>query len=179
MRSALLVRCVAATCVVSAAFVGSAAPARAVTPPLAAAPHNLHVAYTRMVVEGNTIVARIRIFRDDLQRSLKRAVNDSAASKSAVAAYVAQHITLASDGARLSSQVLDGGADMDGDQPIWWVLVQWTAPRPVKVLSLKVHLLFETFTDQQNIVIVAKQPGDERHGLYFQSGDRSEQILKF
>jgi len=162
-----------------AVMLAAAAPAGAVTPPRAEAPHNLHVAHTRMVVEGNAIVARIRMFRDDLQRSLKRAVNDSAASKAAVAAYIEKNITLVSDGAKLSSDVLDAGADMDGDQPIWWVLVQWKAPKPVKVLSLKVHVLFDTFTDQQNIVIVAKQPGDERHGLYFQAGDRTEQVLKF
>jgi len=132
-----------------------------------------------MVVEGSAVVARIRMFRDDLQRSLKRAVNDSAASRTAVAAYLAQNIAVVSDGTKLSSELLDAGADMDGDQPIWWVLVQWKAPKPVTALSLKVHLMFDTFTDQQNIVLVAKQPGDERHGLYFQAGDRSEQVLKF
>jgi hypothetical protein len=174
-----LARVAARAICAAAVLLGGASPARAVTPPHANAPHNLHVAHARMVVEGNAIVARIRMFRDDLQRSLKRAVNDSAASKAAVAAYVAQNITLVSDGAKLSSEILDGGADMDGDQPIWWVLVQWKAPKPVQVLSLKVHLMFDTFTDQQNIVIVAKQPGDERHGLYFQAGDRSEQVLKF
>lgn len=171
-------RAVARTACAGAVWL-AAAPAHAVTPPRAEAPHNLHVAHTRMVVEGNAVVARIRMFRDDLQRSLKRAVNDSAASKAAVAAYLAQNITLMSDGTKLSSELLDGGADMDGDQPIWWVLVQWKAPKPVRVLSLKFHLMFDTFTDQQNIVLVAHQPGDERHGLYFQSGDRSEQVLKF
>ena len=174
-----LARVVARAACAGAALLGGAAPADAMTPPRVEAPHNLHVAHARMVVEGSAIVARIRMFRDDLQRSLKRAVNDSAASKAAVAAYIAQNITLVSDGAKLSSEILDGGADMDGDQPIWWVLVQWKAPKPVKVLSLKVHLMFDTFTDQQNIVLVAHQPGDERHGLYFQSGDRSEQVLKF
>jgi len=164
---------------VGAVVLGVAHVAHATPPSRAAAPHNLHVAHARVVIEGNVIVARIRMFRDDLQRSLKRAVNDSAASKSAVAAYVAQNVSLVSDGAKLSGEILDGGADMDGDQPIWWVLVQWKAPRPVKVLALKVHLMFETFNDQQNIVLVAKQPGDERRGLYFQAGDRSEQVLKF
>jgi hypothetical protein len=39
--------------------------------------------------------------------------------------------------------------------------------------------MFETFNDQQNTVLVAKQPGDERRGLYFQAGDRAEQMLTF
>lgn len=132
-----------------------------------------------MIVEGATVVARVRLFRDDLQKALKRPIADDAASKAAVAAYVAQNITLVANGARLSGELLDSGGDMDGEQPIWWVLIQWKSATPVKVLALKVHLLFETFNDQQNIVIVAKQPGDERHGLYFQAGDKTEQVLKF
>jgi hypothetical protein len=146
---------------------------------LSAPPHNMHVANTRMVVEGPVVVARVRMFRDDLQKALKRPAADDAAWRGAVAAYVGQNFTVVANGARLAGEVLDSGADIDGDQPIWWVLVQWKATRPVTVLSLKVHLLFDAFGDQQNIVQVSKQPGDERHGLYFQAGDRSEQVLKF
>ena len=68
---------------------------------------------------------------------------------------------------------------MDGDQPVWWVLVQWKAVRPVTVLGLTAHVLFDTFDDQQNIVVVNRQPGDERRSLYFQTGDRTEQIIRF
>ena len=144
-----------------------------------APPHNLHVAHTRMVVEGAVMVARVRMFRDDLQKALARPVTDDSASKAAVAAYVVQNFSVVADGARLVGAVLDSGPDVDGEQPIWWVLVQWRAARPVKTLGLAVHLMFETFSDQQNIVQLARQPGDQRHGLYFQAGDRSEQVLKF
>jgi len=146
---------------------------------LAAPPHNLHVAQTRMVVEGPVLVARVRMFRDDLQKALKQPVTDDAASKATVAAYVTRNFSVVADGAKLTGELLDSGADLDGDQPIWWVLVQWKAARPVKVLGLKVQVMFDAFNDQQNIVQLARQPGDERHGLYFQAGDRSEQVLKF
>ena len=146
---------------------------------LSAPPHNMHVANTRMVVEGAVVVARVRMFRDDLQKALKRPAADDAAWRGAVATYVGQNFTVVANGAKLTGEVLDGGADIDGDQPIWWVIVQWKATRPVTVLGLKVHLLFDAFGDQQNIVQVSKQPGDERHGLYFQAGDRSEQVLRF
>jgi hypothetical protein len=153
----------------------------AATPPRVApaVPHNMHVANSRMVVEGAVIVARVRMFRDDLQKALRQPVSDDAASRAAVAAYVGRNFTLAADGVTLTGEVLDGGGDMDGDQPIWWVIVQWKAAKPVKALGVKVHLMFETFNDQQNIVMVAKQPGDHRQGLYFQAGDRAEQVLKF
>ncbi len=149
------------------------------SPAKAAAPHNLHLTHTRMVIEGSAVVARVRMFRDDLDKALKRKVGDDAASKAAVAAYMAQNFMVSADGARLTGEVLDSGADMDGDQAIWWVLVQWKATKPAKSIGVKVHLMFESFTDQQNTVLVAKQPGDERRGLYFQSGDLKEQVLRF
>jgi len=144
-----------------------------------AVPHNLHLTHTRMVIEGSAVVARVRMFRDDLEKSLKRKITDDDASKTAVAAYMAQHFMVSADGTKLASEVLDSGGDMDGDQPVWWVLVQWKAAKPVKSLGVRVHLMFESFNDQQNTVLVAKQPGDERRGLYFQAGDLKEQVLKF
>lgn len=149
------------------------------TPPPPAAPHDLHLTHTRMVIEGTAVVARVRMFRDDLEKSLKRKITDDAASRAAVAAYMSQHFMVSADGAKLTGEVLDSGGDMDGDQPVWWVLVQWKAATPVKSLGVRVHLMFESFRDQQNTVLVAKQPGDERRGLYFQAGDLKEQILKF
>ncbi|MFA6165683.1 MAG: DUF6702 family protein [Gemmatimonadaceae bacterium] len=148
-------------------------------PPPPAPPHNLHLTHTRMVIEGNAVVARVRMFRDDLDKALKRKVSDDAASKAAVAAYMAQNFMVSADGTRLAGEVLDSGADMDGDQAIWWVLVQWKAAKPVQTIGVKVHLMFESFNDQQNTVLVARQPGDERRGLYFQAGDLKEQVLKF
>ena len=40
-------------------------------------------------------------------------------------------------------------------------------------------MLFDSFEDQQNLVVVNKQPGDDRRTLYFQGGDRTEQVVKF
>jgi hypothetical protein len=162
--------------VLAFALLGAASPS-ASTP--RALPHDLHLSHTRMVIEGSAVVARVRMFRDDLEKSIKRKIADDAASKADVAAYMAQHFIVSADGTRLTSEVLDSGGDMDGDQPVWWVLVQWKAAKPVKSIGVKVHLMFESFNDQQNTVLVAKQPGDERRGLYFQAGDRAEQMLKF
>ncbi|MBA4072373.1 MAG: hypothetical protein C0497_11135 [Gemmatimonas sp.] len=146
---------------------------------LLAAPHDLHLSHTRMVIEGTVIVARVRMFRDDLEKAIKRPIADDAASRTVVAAYLAQHFLLTADGARLTGEVLDSGSDVDGDQKVWWVLVQWKTTKPVKTLGVRMHVMFETFSDQQNTVLVARQPGDERRGLYFQAGDRAEQVLKF
>jgi hypothetical protein len=149
------------------------------TAPSSKAPHDLHLSHTRMVIEGNAIVARVRMFRDDLQRALHRPVADDAASKAAVAAYLARNFVLTADGTKLTGELLDSGGEMDGDQPVYWVLVQWKTVKPVKTLGVRVHLMFETYRDQQNTVLVARNPGDERRGLYFQAGDLAEQVLRF
>ena len=120
--------------VVGALLMLGAAPPRAVPPATAkrAARHNTHIAHTRMVVEGTMVVARIRMFRDDLQKALKRTVGDDAASQAALRAYINGSFGVTADGARLTAELADSGSDTEGEQPIWWVLVQWKAARPVK-----------------------------------------------
>ena len=141
--------------------------------------HNTHIAHTRIVLEGPVVIARVRMFRDDLEKALKLKITESPAVQKAVGAYVGKNFGVSADGAPLVPEVVDSGGDTDGDQAIWWVLVQWKAARPVKALGLKVHVLFDTFDDQQNIVVVNRQPGDDRRSLYFQPGDRTEQVVKF
>lgn len=165
------------TLVAGALLMLGAAPPRPA--PVPAARHNTHIAHTRMVVEGTMVVARIRMFRDDLAKALKRPVSDDAASQAALRTYINGAFGVTADGVKLTAELADSGGDSEGDQPIWWVLVQWKAARPVKVIGLKDHLLFETFNDQQNVVVLNKQPGDERRSLYFQPGDRTEQVIKF
>ena len=141
--------------------------------------HNTHIAHTRIVLEGPVVIARVRMFRDDLEKALKLKITESSAVQKAVGAYVGKNFGVSIDGTPLVPEVVDSGGDTDGDQAIWWVLVQWKAARPVTALGLKVHVLFDTFDDQQNIVVVNRQPGDDRRSLYFQPGDRTEQVVKF
>ena len=125
------------------------------------------------------VLARVRMFRDDLEKGFKQKIAETPAGLALVGAHVARQLVVRADGVPLAAEVLDGGPDQDGDQPIWWVLIQWKAAKPVVALGLKVHVLFDTFDDQQNLVVVNRQPGDDRRTLYFQGGDRSEQVVKF
>lgn len=146
---------------------------------MGAAPHNKHFSHTRMVVDGTALVARVRLFKDDLEKTIKRPVADDAASKAAVAAYVARQFNVRVDGVALTGEVIDQGGDNDGDQPVWWVMVQWTAKGAPKRIGVRDALMFDQFDDQQNLVILSRMPGDDRRTLYFQSGDRSEQVVSY
>ncbi len=141
--------------------------------------HNTHIAHARIVIEGPVVIARVRMFRDDLEKALKLKVSEESAAQASVSAYIGKNLGVSADGAPLTAEVVDSGGDSDGDQRIWWVLVQWKAARPVEALGLKVHVLFDTFSDQQNIVVVNRQPSDDRRSLYFQAGDLTEQVVRF
>jgi hypothetical protein len=141
--------------------------------------HNMHIAHARIVLEGTEVTARVRMFRDDLQKAVKTRVNEDSVSRAAVGAYVGKNFMVTANGARLAAELVSSGGETEGDQPVWWVVVQWKAAKPVTALGLKVHVLFDTFGDQQNIVILSRQPGDERRSLYFQPGDLKEQVVRF
>jgi hypothetical protein len=141
--------------------------------------HNKHFSHARMVVDGTAVVARVRLFKDDLEKALRQKVTDDPASKAVVAAYVTRQLAVRADDQPLKGEVIDQGGDNDGDQPVVWVMVQWTAPRAPRKVGIKDHLLFDQFDDQQNLVILARMPEDKRNSLYFQPGDRSEQVVSY
>ncbi|MFN8574513.1 MAG: DUF6702 family protein [Gemmatimonadaceae bacterium] len=145
----------------------------------APAPHNTHISHARVVLEGPVVLARIRLFRDDLEKTLKQKVADDSSSHRVVADYIDRAFRVRADGQTLAAELLDSGADMEGDQPVWWVLVQWKAARNIGQLAMKAQQLFELFNDQQNLVTISRQPEGERRSLYFQAGDRAEQVVKF
>ena len=146
---------------------------------MAAAPHNKHFSHTRLVLDGTALVARVRLFKDDLEKTLKQPITENAASKAAVAAYVTKQLAVRADGAVLLGEIVDQGGDNDGDQPVWWVLVQWTATSAPKRVGVRDALMFDQFDDQQNLVILSRMPSDDRRTLYFQPGDRSEQVVTY
>jgi hypothetical protein len=149
--------------------------------------HDIHLTHTRMVVDGSTVVSRVRLFHDDLEAALRRytgkadlTVTRASPQDSVFGAYFSAKVALTSAGARLTGvRVLQSGPDPDpGDFPMWWYLVELRATAPISVLSVRFSLLFEQFPDQRNILSILKTP-DERHSLYFASGDEKEQLVRF
>lgn len=149
--------------------------------------HDIHLSHTRMVVDGATVLARVRVFHDDLELVLRRHVarpelriTDGAAQDSAFAAYFDARVSLTSSGERLRPRVLHSGPDPDAtDSPMWWYLVELKASKPIESLVMRYDLMFEQFTDQRNIVAILKLPGEKRQSLYFAAGEEREQVVKF
>jgi hypothetical protein len=161
---------------------GALAGTRALRAP--GARHDVHVSHTRAVVEGNTVALRVRLFADDLEATLRRTSGDPAlrlgtpAADTAFARYFARQVGVTADGARLVPRLTGAGTESDAAGiAMRWFLVQLTAPTPVRTLTLRNALMFDTFRDQQNIVAVMRLPGERRTTLFFAAGDEKEQVV--
>jgi len=146
----------------------------------------VHLSYSRVVVDGSSILWRVRLFRDDLERALKAQSGNAAmtadapAADSTFAAYFNVHVPVSANGRRLAGRVVQSGRDPDvPDEEMWWYLVELTAPAPVTAFSTRVGLLFEQFSDQRNVLTLLKMPGGSRHSMYFVRDDAREQQLRF
>jgi hypothetical protein len=146
--------------------------------------HDVHVSHMRLVVEGPTVAAQVRLFHDDLQDAVRRhagaprLVLSSAAGDSAFARYFARAVTVTADGARLAARVLQARDERDaGGVPMRVYVVEMTAARPVRALAVRDALLFEHFRDQQNLAVVVRMPSERRTSLFFAAGDERAQAV--
>jgi hypothetical protein len=151
--------------------------------------HDAHLTYSRVVVDGATVIWRVRLFRDDLEKALQAYARNatvrvgSPAADSVFAAYFNAQVPISANGRKLSGRVLQSGRDPEVvDQEMWSFLLD-LSPAPtspaVTTISVRVGLLFEHFADQRNIVTVLKMPGEKRSSLYFVRDDVKEQRLDF
>jgi hypothetical protein len=138
----------------------------------------------RLVVEGSTAVAQVRLFHDDLQDAVRkhagapRLALSSPAGDSAFARYFAQAVHVVADGARLPGRLLQARDERDPAGVVTRVyLVELTAPRPVRALAVRDALLFEHFRDQQNLAVVVRMPSEQRTSLFFAAGDDEAQTV--
>lgn len=146
-------------------------------------PHDLHVAYADLAVEGAVVAGRIRIFKDDLERALGPMVGADAVTltpgpeaDALVTRYLEEHLRLHSAGAALELSLLDSGEDELDREPVWWVLVQLRAPAPVRTLTVRNTLLFELFDDQRNILKLVHFPGETQRTYYFAPGEEEHTV---
>lgn len=152
-----------------------------------AAAHDLHVSHTRLVVEGRTVVLRVRCFRDDLDSALvvaggPRAVRTAAtaAGDSALLAYVRPRLAVRADGAALQPRLTARGEDRDvSGEPAWWFVLEYEAAAPVRRVAVRHTLLFETFATQQNLVQALRAADGARASLFFAVGEDRELPLEF
>jgi hypothetical protein len=142
------------------------------------APHKFHVTYSRIAIEGNTVVARVRFFSDDLGTALGKElkqenyrVTASAEQDSLFLAYFDRHFILTDGDSTLDGILMGSGEEMEGKEPMWWYLIQFEAEKPLSKLHITNKLLTEAFEDQKNIVQIQHFPSEKTWSLYFVDDD--------
>ncbi len=149
--------------------------------------HDTHVSHTRLVLEGNTIALRVRLFHDDLTLALKAfshlsdlTLTPETRGDSVFSSYYAQHVKLEVNGEPVSLRVTASGMERDdAAQEVVWYVLEASLEQPATKLVMLNGLLFDAFKDQQNIVQLLRLPGDARRTLYFTAVDPRAQTVAF
>lgn len=149
------------------------------------APHDIHTSHTRAVVENGTILWRVRLFTDDLEKGLRGYSNrpgfkldGDPQADSLFTAYFNSKVSVRADGRALTARLLQKGTDKDPiGGTVHWYLLQLDAGRQPVQLSVRNTLLRELFENQANIVVLLAMPGEKRHSLYFGDADGKPQTV--
>jgi hypothetical protein len=141
-------------------------------------PHKLHVSYGNTVVEGNVIVSRIRLFRDDVEAALRRhgagaefTMAADLRTDSLFSAYFAERLTVEVEGERLEGRIIGSGEDSLDREPVWWYAIQFEAQVPVRSFRVRNTLLFDLFDDQRNIFKIVLFPEETQRTYSFAIGE--------
>ena len=148
-----------------------------------ALPHDLHVAYGNLGVEGDVAILQIRIFKDDLEAALERfhemasiRLDVSPEIDSLFMSYLRENFILEVGGAPLPGALIGSGDDELDREPVWWYQVQYRAPGPIEAARITNTVLFELFDDQRNVLRVVDFPSETRRAYYFARGEETVQI---
>ncbi|WP_457654181.1 DUF6702 family protein [Rhodocaloribacter sp.] len=146
-------------------------------------PHDFHVTYGRLAVEGPTAMLRIRFFHDDLEAALRAhhkrrdfRLEADPLSDSLFLAYFHDKFALESDGAPLRGEIVTSGEEREGRERVWWYVLRYDAPAPIRSLTVRDALLFEVFSDQKNIFRVLHLPDEKRETFYFVEGSAKAEL---
>jgi hypothetical protein len=155
------------------------------TPAPAPMPHDIHTSHTRAVVENGTVLWRVRLFSDDLEKGLRAygkrpgfKLDADQSADSLFTAYFNSKVSVAADGRALTPKLLQKGTDKDPiGGTVHWYLLQFDAGKQPVQLTVRNTLLREQFENQANIVVLLAMPGEKRHSLYFGDADGKAQTV--
>jgi len=145
--------------------------------------HDFHITYSRVAIEQNVIVARTRFFKDDLTRGLKKfskaesfSLDISPVADSLFAVYYNDRFVIEVDGKRLPGRIVGSGEELEGNEQMWWYVMQYDAAAEPISVRISNTLLFDTFDDQKNVLKIQKFPSDQSSTFYFDSDETTIEI---
>ena len=142
--------------------------------------HDFHVSYSHLAVEGEVAVLRIRFFKDDLEDVLGRfgggegfRMEADPAVDALFMKYFDERFDLSMSGAEIAGRLIGSGEDEIDREPVWWYLVQFVAEAPIRSLRIRNALMFDSFSDQKNILKAVHFPDETQRTFYFAAGEEA------
>jgi hypothetical protein len=143
----------------------------------APAPHKFHVTYGRMAVEDNIAILQIRLFKDDLELTLRQKYADPAFalaadpySDSLFTQYFNEVFVLKQGAVAVPGRIVSSGEEEMAGEPMWWYMVRFEAPADLRAFTVRDVVLFDQFEDQKNIFKVQHFPSEKALSYYFTEG---------
>ena len=145
--------------------------------------HDLHVSYGSAVVEGNVLVVRLRLFKDDLEialqghsgrRGLAMAVNPDI--DGLFMAYLTERFQIEVGDRSLPGRIIGSGEEELGREPGGWYAIQFEAPEPIERFKARNTLLLDLFDDQRNIVKFVHFPDQTQKTYSFGRGEEQFEV---
>lgn len=135
--------------------------------------HDFHVSITRVVQRGEVLQVTGRYFSEDLEAALSRQtgqsvrLNAKAAFDAALHQYILNHTALRTADTELRARWL--GYELENE--LCFVYYEYRLPQPVDRLAVENRVLFDSFTDQSNIVNVER--GEQLQSAFLKPGQPS------
>lgn len=146
-------------------------------------PHDLHVSYGNLGVEGTTAILQLRVFKDDLAEAIRRMegleavqLEVSPAMDALSLRYLSGRFILEVEGSALEGQIIGSGEDELDREPVWWYQIRFEAPKPIRSARITNTVLFEIFDDQSNVLRVVRFPEEDRQAFFFAPGEETHEI---
>ena len=135
-------------------------------------PHNVHVTFGEIGVDGAFVAARIKYYKHDLEEAIARqrgqtsvVLTATPASDSLFAAYLDAHLVFKNGDERLAARIVGSGEEKE--EEMWWYEVLYESRSPVTSLSMENKQLMELFKDQKNILRAEHLTSGKRRSFYF------------
>jgi hypothetical protein len=146
--------------------------------------HDFHVSTANVAVENNVAVCRIRFFKDDLEATLAHfhgregiKMGRSAEIDSLFLAYFEERFSLTAGESQLEAIIIDSGEDLGDREAVWWYTLQFEAEEHIRALRVRNELLFDLYSDQQNVFKVVHFPDEMQRSYYFTEEDHQAEIV--
>lgn len=148
-----------------------------------APPHDLHVSYGNLGVEGAVAILQVRVFRDDLEEALRRfhgrddiQLEVTPAVDALFLAYLTEKFILEVRGEALEGRIVGSGDDALDREPVWWYQIRFAATEAIRAARITNTMLFEIFSDQSNVLRVVRFPEETRSAYYFAPGEETIEV---